>query len=330
LEAHRALTSDLVLSITPVILARPELGPLAHAVLSRDGRLDALPLEVRTAARTEYFASLARATVLQSRLGPILDAAAAERVELLPIKGAVFSTTLYADLPGARPLSDLDLVVRPRDLERAARLLESLGYERLYAPRARFEPEHGHDVAFRGHGAHVELHYKLHHELAIDPAVDTLFDRAIEIELVGARRRVPAWDDHLCLVAVHAATHALADTPIWIFDLALILERAPAALDGAEAEAAQRRVSAAFWAALETAHRQLPSMIPSPQTQPRAARTRARLLDRLLGVERLATRPSQLTSLAVRAVLTDDLRDALKELRRKAKLRLVEIFETRT
>lgn len=262
-------------------------------------------------ARRAYFATLARNTRILERTREVLDAAEARRLTLLPYKGALFAGALYADV-GARPMSDVDLLVHPADLGRAEALFAELGFTRNYVGRARFRPRHAHDLSFsdgQDPDLQVELHYRLFHELGGDSRVERIFDRAIVVEALGRPRRVPAWDDHLFAVAVHAATHAFGDQPLFVVDLRLLAERA-GGVAGARDEARRRRLSVACDTALWLA-----GLLSSP---PRAA------LARVLGRSPLAAPPSRARSLLVRALATDDPREAAREVARKVELRLVE------
>jgi hypothetical protein len=257
--------------------------------------------------------NLSRNLLLFEAAREILDAA-----PLLPLKGLVLANTVYSD-PAARPMSDLDVAVRPRDLDATGHILSGLGWRRLFGDRARYSPRHGHDVAFTNENGHVlEVHYKLFHEMAIDASVEPLFERAIEVELLGKKRPIPCWDDQLFLVAVHAATHAFGESASWIVDLALLLPLA--SVEAAHAEAERRRAGPAFRAALRTAHRAL-RQIPAPAGD----QLREQLLDVILR-DRLAL-PSRIRSLLARAVLTENPVDALREVVRKLGLRAYELLE---
>jgi hypothetical protein len=237
---------------------------------------------------------------------------------VLPLKGLVFANTLYSDA-AARAMSDLDVGVRPRDLDATSRILSDLGWRRVFSERARYSPRHGHDVAFANASGHVlELHYRLFHELAVDADIEPLFERAITVELLGRERTVPSWDDHLFLTAVHAATHAFGESASWIVDLALLLPRAD--VTRAHAEAERRRAGPAFRAALRTAHRAL-RQIPAPPGDA----LRERLLDLVLP-DRFAV-PRRIPSLLARALLTERPADAAREVMRKLGLRIQELRE---
>ncbi len=294
------------------VRARRELSPLAFAAGDSD-------------ARSAHLHNLARNLALFDSARALLDAAEARGLFLLPLKGLVLAQALYGDI-AARSMADLDVAVRPRDLERACQLMLELGWRRSFGDRARYAPPHGHDVSFTNADGHVlELHHRLYHELRADADVEPLFERAILVDLDGKPRRVPSWDDHLFLVAVHAATHAFGESAVWIIDVALLVGRA--SIENAEREAERRNAGFAFRAALRTAHRLLPE-IPPP-----AARgddhLRERLLDLILGRERMAAPPGQIQSLLARAVLTERPADALREILRKIELRAVELRERR-
>src|SRR6185295_17941604 len=105
--------------------------------------------------RPDYLDNLARNLLLFDAAHAVLDAA-----PVLPLKGLVLANTVYSDV-AARPMSDLDVAVLPRDLDTTIRILSDLGWRRVFAEQARYSPRHGHDVAFTNdHGHVLELHYK--------------------------------------------------------------------------------------------------------------------------------------------------------------------------
>jgi hypothetical protein len=101
-----------------------------------------------------------------------------------------------------RPLGDIDLVVRPRDYKAAN--------EVLARPEAR--------------GCWVDLHNGL--PKLDDRSLDELFSRSHVASLRDAQIRVLSLEDHLALLAVHLLKHG-AWRPLWLCDIALILESTP-------------------------------------------------------------------------------------------------------
>jgi hypothetical protein len=304
--------AELFAALPPEVRSRRELQPLAY--LAGDH-----------SARAAYVHNLGRNLALLESARAVLDAASARGLPLLPLKGLVFADALYRDV-AARPMADLDMAVRPAQLDAAIRTLMDMGWRRVFPERARYSARHGHDVAFVNEQQHfLELHHHLFHELRIEASVEGLFDRAFTLELLGRARPVPSWDDHLFVVAVHAATHAFGDSALWVLDLALLLPHAsPAA---AEAEAVRRHAGPAFRSALRTAQRLLPT-VPAPPPG-LAEHARESLIDLILGRNRVAEVPGRLESLLARAVLTERPSDAVREVLRKLELRAVEWKERR-
>jgi hypothetical protein len=306
-------------ALPKAVRLRVELLPLVYRVYQRERRLGELAPDELKAAQRSYYATLARNLRAFEGVRQLLDVAEADGLTVLPWKGLVFAEALYRD-PGVRPMMDVDLLVRPGELERALGLGARLGYRRGFSG-PRYTPAHGHDVTLchpDGYGF-VEVHYRMFHELGGDARVDALFERTTTCEVLGRPRRVAGWADQLFATAVHAATHAFCEAPLWMLDLALLYERA-GGLEAAAAEAERRRFSVAFRAALAVAGRVLPTRLP-PGRLPRAT-----LLELALGTDWLGRSPGRVRSLLARAVLTDDPRRAANEVWRKLGLRAVELW----
>lgn len=300
------LTRDLVDALPPQLSARRELRALRWAVRRDDapaGKSD----------KREYLRTLGDNTARLVAAAAILDAAAAAGVDMLPLKGALLADVVYGDA-GARPMVDLDLAVRLRDLPAAEAALRPLGFRRIFPADRRHSPPFAHDLALFDGRQVLELHFRWLHEFGVDNGdVEPLFARAIEVETLGRRRLVPAWDDHLALVAAHAASHAFAQ-PLWLVDLALLVERA-GGFDGAAERARAFGVERAFATAVTLARLALPSL-PAVRVAPFAARRARWLASRLLPT--LAAPPSRLTSLVARALMTDRLPSVATMLTNKA------------
>ena len=121
-------------------------------------------------------------------------------VEPLLIKGWAIAR-LYPD-HGLRPPGDIDMCVRPDQLETAR------GALRL---------------------ASVALAVDLHSGAPAygDRAVDELFARSELVEVGGTEVRIPGAPDHLRLLCLHLLSHG-AWRPVWLCDVAAIVEaRAP-------------------------------------------------------------------------------------------------------
>lgn len=123
-----------------------------------------------------------------------------------PLLGKGWAVARLYPRPGLRPYGDIDLYLRPRD-EKAARAA-------LEAPGAAALP--------------VDLHVGFA-ELD-DRGSEDLFARAQIVRLGGTDVRVFGPEDHLRLLALHMLRHG-AWRPVWLCDLALLLETRPPGFD---------------------------------------------------------------------------------------------------
>jgi hypothetical protein len=92
-----------------------------------EASLDLVPPDVASRLRNICFDSARQNLILTSQLLALLDAFAAHGIAVVPLKGPVMAESLYPD-PAQRPSSDLDLLVRSRDVAGALRVLAQQGY----------------------------------------------------------------------------------------------------------------------------------------------------------------------------------------------------------
>ena len=128
---------------------RFDLAHLVYDALRRNGReSEAQP------ASADYFRAVWRVEQLSFELKQLRSVLEEAEIPFLPLKGSVMRTQYPA--PWMRTSSDIDLLVRPEDLERTSRLLEEhLSYHAgiLYGQHQGFSaPENG---------MHIEVHHTL-------------------------------------------------------------------------------------------------------------------------------------------------------------------------
>jgi hypothetical protein len=316
------ISAEAVLAWPPGTRARRELQPLIHAVLERADRLDALDAQARAFARRGYYQTLARSVAIRETLEEVLDAADREGALALPLKGCLLAFTVYPD-PGMRPMGDVDVAVAPEAIAAVAGALVKAGYRVHGEGRRRFDLRHHHELLLeRPNGPAVDLHARLLHELGADGSLDALYAHAIEVPLFGRARHAPSWEEHFVYLALHAAAHGFADSPLWLADLALVAPRLTAPDRVFEAARARRAVAAVHFA-FAMVGRYLPSLVlpraPTPGRWEVALRGAALAL--LLGRDPLARVPDARTSLLLRFALTDRPRDVARALADKIALR---------
>jgi hypothetical protein len=149
-----------------------------------------------------------------------IDALQATGIEVLLLKGAALIQEFYPG-PGARPIADVDIAVRPTRVPDAVSALQAAGFapvedepERLLATR--------HSLAFRDRdGREVDLHRGVLWRPGLD---EEFWRRSYAREVPGTRARILDRADQL----LHVCAHGAAWNPIhpvrWAADAFKILE----------------------------------------------------------------------------------------------------------
>ncbi len=152
-------------------------------------------------------ATLAGNLRVDARGAAVRGRLAAEGIECVLIKGRSFAQRLY-DHPSERPYSDTDLLVSPRDFERAVRALRDLGYRRIDRDGDRLgAPGYAH--TFQGpHGSLVDLHWNIAGVGAPASATwQAISEKTVSLTVGGRPARVPDDAAIAFLVTLHNAHH---------------------------------------------------------------------------------------------------------------------------
>lgn len=178
------------MEVSPDVLASAEISGV-EALVRR--RLGDAPSNVE---RFQALEQLRRERWLAS----VFAALARHGIPAATFKGWALSR-LYAR-PGLRPVGDVDLLVRPGDLDHARGVL----------------------AGFEG-GAEVDVQADLSRYLP-DRSIDALLSSSVSVEVPGGTIRVLAPADHLRLVCLHQLHHG-SWRPLWLCDVAVLVESLP-------------------------------------------------------------------------------------------------------
>lgn len=110
------------------IAVNERIAPLLFKRLMDAQALELAPEIVASKLRQEYAATGYRNLLLSEELCRIKHAYADEGIDFMVLKGLALAHSLYHDL-AARPIRDLDLLVRPYDFDRAQAALSRVGYK---------------------------------------------------------------------------------------------------------------------------------------------------------------------------------------------------------
>jgi hypothetical protein len=302
--------------------------PALYGGLRSAGALEELPRPVAGQLRARHEAGVRRALLMTGELLRLVDALSSASVRVVPFKGPVLAALLYGDV-GMREYVDLDLFVRPADIEPSIREMRRLGYH----PALQFSSEelkrfmsYGNEVAFSGGGDQlVDLEWAIAPRyFGIRFPLSSVFSRLQDVKVGGATLPTPSVEDLLLLLCVHGGKH-LWERLSWVRDIARLLVRFPdleasTVLRRADAAHVRRMVVTGLWMAdlvvgvrppegfqdamstdtdaralATTLRSQIMQRLPSaldPPFRPLHLRLRERRRDRVLHAVRLATTPT--------------------------------------
>lgn len=238
-------------------LERHGLGPVGHAAFRHDREMTDLLAPPAFRAAAENLTHLDALTRIERRL-------AAERIDVVLLKGAAIAPALYADT-GLRPMRDVDLWIGESDLPRAALALAAEGFEEAPADPRRppaLQRQSGGEIPFRrrdgGFGL-VELHYSAFQGWWIrrtaSPDLAAVRDRAVPAG-AGRHARRLSNEDAILQTAFHVAVNQFGQTPLkGIMDLAVLARRSRVDWNAVCHRARAWRIATATWLVLETADR---------------------------------------------------------------------------
>jgi hypothetical protein len=256
---------------------------LLHDWIRRHPEVPVDPL-VAEALHEAYWQGHFRNRLLLGELDSIATEASAEGIILMPLKGACLAPRFYPT-PALRPLSDLDLLVVPGDVDRFGTLLAGRGYREVdHAPSYvddRFLEIDSRDYAWfavrQGFDALVEfrvapLELAVGRLTDLDPAYTDVLRHHARAVWARAHRGSTApmleqsREDLLLHVTTHMAAKHVRFRLIWLHDVARIVEQTPAFDWGYVASrSAELRMAAPVAAALEAARRYASARIASEQ-----------------------------------------------------------------
>lgn len=245
------------------------LVPLVWELLRQPGVVDDVPEVVLDELREGTRDATARSLSLQFELDRILGVLEREDIPVILLKGAALVECVYPH-PGLRPMSDLDLLVRRSDVERAHEIVQPLGYDvggvRLHRDdQERLATKYDHFPLVR-HGGAIVL--ELHHGLVADrPEYDVqgMWERAVPGHRAPAHL-LQSPEDLALHVAMHFATDRMSRRESalgQLADVVRIADRLPVDWEVVVERARAGRVADRLFLALESVELLFGEVAPS-------------------------------------------------------------------
>ena len=140
-----------------------DIGPQVYWLLKSQNRLDDVPAGFRERLKRRFDETAARNLFIMHETDRLLRALNAKGIAVIPLKGVRFAETYFGH-PGARPTTDIDLLVRESDMPEAVSCVRSMGYA---IDGERF-PDHFHESFAKPlPGSPLPLSAELHWDLLV-------------------------------------------------------------------------------------------------------------------------------------------------------------------
>jgi Uncharacterised nucleotidyltransferase len=189
--------------------------PLAYRRLSELGVPPSELSELKLAYRTSW----SHTQMLLARTGDAVADLEDTGIRTLVLKGAAVALLDYQDL-GARPMSDMDVLVPPEDASRAMEVLAEHGWRPLVPwPAQLVGILHGHPFT-DGQGRGLDLHWFALQRRQPD---QDLWDTAVPLELRGVNTLAPGPAWRVLHALVHGAEAGDPPPIRWVADAAAVL-----------------------------------------------------------------------------------------------------------
>lgn len=190
-------------------------------------RAESVPPAILDELARRYQHNARRNLLFAAELIRILDALEGSGVEVMPYKGPALAQSVYGDL-ALREFSDLDILVRPSQVQRALAGLAPLGFE----PTLQLSPAQqkaylrvGYEYALDGRAGQnlLEVQWAIVPRFySVDFNLQALFERSQPGDVAGRPVKILAPEDLLLVLSVHAAKHAWIRL-CWLRDIAGVL-----------------------------------------------------------------------------------------------------------
>lgn len=197
---------------------------------------DVTPPGFEAALESAYQRSAMANAMLSVELNRVLRLTAGANLPVIVLKGAALGDTLYGN-SALRPMTDIDLLLRPADLQRALDLLQGHGYawsEIEPHPGLRLDFEN--ELVLRAPGP-APLPIELHWHLIDSPFYQQRIDEewfwrtAQRVPVAESEALVLGLEANLLYLSAHYVLHHRAQGIRWLVDIAGLIARHQAQID---------------------------------------------------------------------------------------------------
>jgi len=185
---------------------RNGIGPILHKNLPLFNADEIIPEKVKTAFQQTYLKNLSRNIIIYQHFREVISVFAAQGISVIALKGIYLADNIYQDI-GLRQLSDIDLLIQPKDIEKAANVLIKTRYSSI-AIQEKWNFNDNKDYGFVKGGVFVELHQHIHQPyegFSVD--IREYWERAKNTTIDGMEVLALSLEDMIQHLCIHLFVH---------------------------------------------------------------------------------------------------------------------------
>ena len=180
----------------------------------------AMPSEIEKKLRVAYLRTAETNSLYYHYIDIVFSACEELSIEVIPLKGIYLAKNIYGNI-ALREMIDIDILVRPEDLEQLDAVVVDRGFTPMQELRGPLLEE-GHNLRYihAECGLNLEVHWNL-----MDPAdnvsvdIEDLWDRSVEVGSSKGALRNLSIEDLFLHLAVHNANHTFSFGLRGLYDL---------------------------------------------------------------------------------------------------------------
>lgn len=190
----------------------------------------AVPDTVMTVLQKKLRENTSKTLQMTGQLVNVLRVMGESGIRVVVLKGLPLGYMLYGNL-ALRPSQDLDILVWPEDVDKAIKVIENLGYERI-EPSSVVTPgrlrnwmkiNHHFEYWHRDREIYLELHWRLGH-YGIEIPLNEIENSLTQLTLAGQAVPILGAEESLLFLVIHGASHAWFRLK-WLCDVEVMLRQ---------------------------------------------------------------------------------------------------------
>jgi hypothetical protein len=188
-----------------------------YHLLSKQEQLENTPLFFQKRLKQKYHETLYQNVLIKNQTDQLLTKFEEINVEVIPLKGVYFADNYFGHI-GARWTSDIDLLIREENVEKAMECVKSLGFD----TEEEFIPSHFHcsfskEIPGSPLPLTVEIHWNILKNTTSNFEIERLWDEAVPLKRSNCIKLLSDYHTFY-MICLHGWRHNL-DSPKYFLDI---------------------------------------------------------------------------------------------------------------